>query len=343
MLSAQIVENEKIQPRNEELDRLIESIHNAPLETREQIGIILKKECYIKQLTKIFVEKGIDECLIEPFYKIITGSKKVTVRNLDLFIHHLGETGILCREKIFKEQNLKHCFIDSIPENIKSYLESVLETLVVWKGKEGTKADVGDGERAIKLLTKECISESNTLEIKAMACRLNGTSEGFTTTTSARKEFLEYLNSILPEDKKISIKKGDDWNNLNFTNKGIKYFISLNLTNDQLADVLVKGISLVYNKIDTQDLKKNLVKDCFNQEGMDEEKFKLFFVKVQFDYYQGLKGFEGILFINSKNHNIKYIVDGESFSKAIDSKEIIRSVSWSWKQDRNSTDQYTLK
>jgi len=333
------MQQSEIEQIRDEISKKIQNIESQLL--LNQILTKLNQEEHIKQIEEIFNIKNIDYCLVNSFYQIIS-KMDIQQTHLSQFLNIIKTSGILSEEKIMTKSNLKDCYNDDVPNEIVHKLNPVLMELIAWKGKEGTKADVGDGERALKILTKTSLCESEDLELKGSQCRLNGTTHGFSATTVAREEYLKYLNTFLPDEKKLSIDSSDfDWNNLNFHNKGIEYYNSLALKKKDYISIFATGIALVYTECDKEFLEKEL-ETCFCGDKINVSEFHNIFSKIQFCYYQQLKKFKGVLFINKDNLNIKYIKNGKEFYDAIVSKQIKIQNSWSWKQHRNFTHQFTL-
>lgn len=331
---------------NNSNQQIIESIKqlstNADEKSNSEVLFVYRQNFFRDKIVSVFKQKNIELSLINDFMNILRSniSSLSDLEGIEELLEFCLIDEIFYENLIYEKNNLDKCFNPNISKKTTIYIKKILPDMIRWSGKKGSKVDVGDAERCMQIMTKNISENFGKIEIKGMSSRLKGTGEGYSNTTSVKNNFLKNISIYLPN---LDISK-IDINNFNLSNKGINFILNL-FRQNQISDVILveflsNTLTLIYDKLDYKDTLDILNKSLINGKFQVSECLNRM-CQIQFKYYKQLKNFNGILFFNSKNLNIKYIIDEHEFYKNLNLFNIDHS--FSWKQERNNTFQFTLK
>lgn len=261
------------------------------------------------------------------------------------------DRGIIDPKKLWIKTNILDCYFDELysPNNsdLKNFIDDISKKLIKWKGKEGQKADVGDGERLITIFTTNAICRGNDkeadivfdgkeIDAKGSASRLQGSKDNGG-VISAGKVFAQCMTEITGQKHNIK--------DFNFNKKGLSNYTSImqkySCSVDKIKYPFVKALSLIFTDVSEDKINSFLDASIVNNQ-IDPTKFMLEYDKFQFEIYTEKHNLAGVLFVNPNTCSIRYVTNSTEFSDLIVSKQIKVNTSQNWSQERNATYQYTV-
>jgi hypothetical protein len=303
----------------------------------------LFKESFEEFFNKIAENKEIDHKTMNEFKRFFYNTSGRFEDKME-FLKAINGDGIWDGDAIINASKPTSLFSSKILKLTNPFIEEMTEKLKYWKAPLGAKSGVGAGEGIfifyVKNANKADVGDikigSKTYEVKANS-KSNGSSGGrlLGTTSDWIKPPSVYdtaMGMIQDMATAKNVIADTSKNNFGFVGSYLKNWNEILKGNKKVsAAVLEKIISMMYvnTKADFSWIKDNIEKD-----GTITEKFLDAFLAFQFDYYQKIENFDGVIFFNLPKNTVSTYHDKKSFEKDIKSGKFVYG-GFNWQQDRN--------
>lgn len=335
--------------------KLLDTIYSENYTNFNRLHLEICRKTIENKFSMLLTEKGFDvvgyPILLQQFTDIIFGvESSPSIDVLNQFVDWCFN-GIINPVKLWEKDNITDCYFDELyeesNEDLKVFIDDVAKKLVKWKGKEGQKADVGDGERLITIYSTSDITRGGDkdadilfngkqIDAKGAGSRLQG-SKDISGVIAAGKVFVKCMAEITGSKHNV---KDFNWNPT-----GLKKYAAVmkqyDCTIEQMKYPFVQSLSAIFTDVSTTKI-KNFIDNCIVNNQIDPNKFIAEYSKFQIELYTEKHNLSGVFFINPSNCNIKYITDSQTFADMVDAKKFKVNTSHNWSQERNATYQYTI-
>lgn len=335
---------------------LIDFIRSENYSNFNRLHLEICRQTIENNFSTLLSQKGFDiveyPVLLQQFTDLVFSVKcSPSIAVLNSFIEWCHR-GIIDPNKLWVKNNITECYFDELYDNdnkdLKFFVDEVAKKLIKWKGKEGQKADVGDGERLLAIYGTDDICRGgdkdadlvyidSQIDAKGAGSRLQGAKD-ISGVIAAGKVFVKSMAEITGDNHDV---KDFNWNPT-----GLKKYISVmkhyNCTVDQIKYPFIQSLSAIFTDVSKNKI-ETFIDNCIVDNQLNPDKFITEYSKFQFDLYTEKHNLAGVFFVNPNNCNIKYVEDPQTFGEMVSNNRFKINTSHNWSQQRNATYQYTIR
>lgn len=320
-------------------------------ETVNDVLTVLYKEQFEEKFTEIASSKGIDGKTMDEFKSYFYNTSGKLEEKLE-FLDAVAGEGIWSESAIVSATTPISLSSGKVQLVNNTFISAITEKLKFWKASLGAKSGVGAGEGIFIMYVKGAGKANvgdiqiggKTWEVKANSKpkgasggRLLGTTNEWIKPPSV---FGTAMNLITDMAAAKGISVNPSKNDFGFLKSTLDNWNKV-LKGDKKSSValLTKIISMMYvNKgVSLKWIEKNVKKD-----GTIDESFMDAFLVYQFEYYQKMEGFNGVIFFSMVEGNVCTLTKASEFEKMVKAGRMNYG-GFNWQQDRNLAYQVGLK